>query len=129
MKKPIEELLGSQIANIRKRRNLTQAQLAESVNVATETISRIERGISIPSVKTLEKISHALQTPLTDFFAFEPAPPARADDRENALAKVMMLLQNKKRADIQLSHQVLKALFEQLKHHYRPIRIESKPLT
>lgn len=121
MKKSIEKVLGLRIAEIRKSRNIKQAQLAESINVATETISRIERGVSIPSVRTLERIGHALRAPLKDFFAFEPRSSTLRDEREDELAKVMVLLQGKAAADIRLGRQVLKSLFEQIKSYYRPI--------
>lgn len=120
MKKSIETVLGLRIAEIRKSRNIKQAQLAESIDVATETISRIERGVSIPSVRTLEKIGHALRTPLKDFFTFEPHSLVSSDKRESELAKVMVLLHNRDIADIKLGHHVLKSLFEQIKSYYRP---------
>ena len=112
MKKKIGELLGSQIAIARKRRNLKQTQLAEFINVATETISRFERGTSIPSVKTLEKIGKALHTPIKEFFSFDQKVPTTQNERQNELAKVMVLLQNKKKSELQLSYRVLKAIFK-----------------
>jgi transcriptional regulator with XRE-family HTH domain len=53
--------LGAKIATLRKTRNWTQADLAERVGVDTETISRFERGATLPSLVTLEKISRSLQ--------------------------------------------------------------------
>ena len=78
MAKNIEKLIGAQIARIRKERGITQERLAASVNVATETISRLERGVSMPSLMTLEKISHALHSPLKDLFDFE-YPESKGD--------------------------------------------------
>ncbi len=71
MSKSVEKLIGAQIAGIRKDREITQERLAELVDVAAETISRLERGVSIPSLKTLEKISRVLHTSLKDLFDFE----------------------------------------------------------
>jgi len=122
MKKTIGNLLGSRIASIRKKRDLNQAELAELVNTANETISRIERGFSIPSVKTLEKFSQALQVPIKEFFTFDTAHLDCVPIRKNELTKVVVLLQNKSRADIKLSHQILKTLFEQLKHRSAPFK-------
>ena len=120
MKKTIGNLLGSRIASIRKIRDLNQAELAELVNTATETIFRIERGFSVPSIKTLEKIGHALQAPIKEFFTFDTSHPNRIPNRQNELTKVVVLLQNKNRADIKLGHQILQTLFEQLNHRNRP---------
>ena len=77
MTNKVEKLIGSQIAKIRKERGLTQAQVAELVNVATETISRLERGVSIPSLKRLEKIGRALNTPMKMFFDFDYSQKAK----------------------------------------------------
>ena len=119
--KTIEKFNASQITRIRKQQNLKQAELAELVDLAPESISRIERGESVPSVKTLEKIGHALKTPIRVFFSSEPYSSPQKGKRENELSKVMLLLQNKKIEDIKLGYRVLKNLFEQLKN-YRPAR-------
>lgn len=66
-----EKLLGAHIAKIRKERGLTQFELASMVGVAFETISRLERGVSMPSIKILEAISKALAVRLKDLFYFE----------------------------------------------------------
>lgn len=54
-------LLGQQIAAYRRALNLTQHQLAEQLNVEPETISRFERGTSLPSLKRLLELSVVLQ--------------------------------------------------------------------
>jgi DNA-binding XRE family transcriptional regulator len=47
---------------IRQRKNarLTQAQLAKRAGIRIETISRLESGKHIPSVRTMEKIEAAI---------------------------------------------------------------------
>ncbi|KKM15467.1 hypothetical protein LCGC14_1695770, partial [marine sediment metagenome] len=60
----IEKWIGARITGVRLSRKLTQAQLAEKVDVSVETISRMERGVSFPSLRSLENIAHALDTPL-----------------------------------------------------------------
>ncbi len=52
--------LGLQISYFRKKRGLTQAQLAETMSVEPETISRFERGTATPSIQRLAKIADAL---------------------------------------------------------------------
>jgi len=46
----------------RKKKNLTQEQLAEITNVASNSISRIERGLLMPALPTLIDICNALGT-------------------------------------------------------------------
>ena len=44
---------GQAIQRIRKERDMTQEQLAEITNVASNSISRIERGLLMPALPTL----------------------------------------------------------------------------
>ena len=53
---------GQAIQRIRKERDMTQEQLAEITNVASNSISRIERGLLIPALPTLIDICNALET-------------------------------------------------------------------
>ncbi len=53
---------GQVIQRIRKERGLTQEQLGELVDVAPNSISRIERGLLIPALPTLVDICNALGT-------------------------------------------------------------------
>ncbi|MBV8660442.1 MAG: helix-turn-helix transcriptional regulator [Burkholderiales bacterium] len=52
--------LGRNIKVRRKALKLTQAVLAEVVRIEEETVSRIERGKSTPSLATLDRIARAL---------------------------------------------------------------------
>lgn len=53
---------GQAIQRIRKERGMTQEQLAELTGVASNSISRIERGLLIPALPTLIDICNALGT-------------------------------------------------------------------
>ena len=63
--------LGIKIKEIRKLNNLTQAELAEKINVDSKYISRLETGTSIASISTLIKISKVLNVELSDIFTVE----------------------------------------------------------
>lgn len=52
--------LGLRIKQVRKERNMTQADLAESCQLSTSYIGHVERGSRILSVDTLFKIASAL---------------------------------------------------------------------
>lgn len=64
----VEKRLGRRVADHRKRAGLTQAQLAERVGVATETVSRLERGSAVPSLARLEDVASALGVGLSERF-------------------------------------------------------------
>lgn len=75
--------LGSSIAALRKTRDWTQSELAERVGVDTETISRFERGATLPSLLTLEKISKSLKVGVGELLAESSAQP---DDLASTLS-------------------------------------------
>jgi transcriptional regulator with XRE-family HTH domain len=127
MPENVEKFIGAQIARIRKEREITQEQLAESVNVATETISRLERGVSIPSLKTLEKISWALHSSLRELLDFEYRMKPEDTFSEEELAKVIALLKTRSKEDIKMGYQILKNLFERIEENYRPKDTAQKP--
>ncbi len=55
----------------RARHNITQAELADKVNVSRQTINSIETGRFIPSTLLAFKIAHVLQTSVDEVFELE----------------------------------------------------------
>jgi transcriptional regulator with XRE-family HTH domain len=111
MTEDMEKQIGERIAQFRRERGLTQAQLAERIDVATETISRLERGSSIPSVKTLYAISSALDVDLKDFFEIKLRRKTSKTASDIELGKVITLLKPKSAEEIKVGYEVLKSLF------------------
>lgn len=110
----IEKRIGAKITEVRLTRGLTQAQLAEKVNVSVETISRIERGVSLPSLKTIETIADSLNAPMKIFFDFEDRPSkSKAFERE--LSKLTAFLRTLSIKDLSLIHEILTVVFKKLK--------------
>ena len=60
--------MGERIKAIRLSKNMTQNQLAMECDFEKASLSRIESGLSNPTVRTLNKISVALDVSLADFF-------------------------------------------------------------
>ena len=60
--------LGMRIKELRVSAGLTQALLAERVQLSDEFVSRLERGIKAASVTTLERIAGALGVDVKDLF-------------------------------------------------------------
>ena len=119
MQNNVEKLIGLQIASIRNEREITQEQLAKSANVVPETISRLERGIAIPSLRTLEKISLALHTTLKDLFDFEHLNQSKCSPVENESAKLIAYLKTRKIDDVKMSYRILKYIFQEIDKNYK----------
>ena len=59
----VRVMLCNKVIQQRKGAKLTQAQLAKRAGIRIETISRLESGKHIPSVRTMEKIEAAIAVP------------------------------------------------------------------
>ena len=66
----IKVLFGKKIKEYRKKKSLTQAQLAEFVNVDDKHISCIESGKNFPSADLIERLAKALEIEPKDMFEF-----------------------------------------------------------
>lgn len=73
--------IGKLIRKQRKAAGITQAMLAEAVGLESETISRIENGIRLPSIEKLVEIADVLHVPVAVFFDYPGTPRQRQDIR------------------------------------------------
>jgi len=60
-RKSLAKRLGKRLAERRRAIGWTQDQLAERIGVDAETVSRFERGVTVPSLITLDKLASALR--------------------------------------------------------------------
>lgn len=58
--------IGVRIKTLRKKRGMTQQELAFLCNFEKSNMSRIEKGKTNPTILTLQKISKALKVPIED---------------------------------------------------------------
>ncbi len=63
--------IGKLIFSLRTERQLTQQQLAESLNISDKTVSKWERGIGCPDVSLLPKLSSFFGISLENFLSGE----------------------------------------------------------
>ena len=61
--------IGARVRTLRKRRGLTQVELAGRIGRSVEALSVLERGRSTPTLPVLGRLSEELAVPLRDFFA------------------------------------------------------------
>ena len=62
--------IGRRVAWLREYEDITQAQLAKAVGADPMAISRLERGLTMPSVERFDKIAAALNKDLAEIFDF-----------------------------------------------------------
>ena len=67
-----KKAFGQRLRFLRKLEHLTQARLAEAVDITVEHLSNLERGISAPSFELIIKLAKALETTPANLFLFIP---------------------------------------------------------
>jgi len=67
----MKKLFGKRIKELRTRKNLTQEQLAELLNIGERNLSKIECGVNFVSADTLEKLAVSLGVSYKELFDFE----------------------------------------------------------
>ena len=72
-------MLSENIKAIRKSKGLSQEELAVKLNVVRQTVSKWEKGLSVPDADMLISVSNALETPVNVLIG-ETVTEQRADD-------------------------------------------------
>lgn len=99
----IKILFGRKIKECRKKRNLTQAQLAEMVHIDDKHISCIENGKNFPSADLLERLSNALNVEPKNLFEFY-----YLQDYEDLKSDIISMLDNLTHDDLVLVHKYIR---------------------
>lgn len=104
MKATVKKLLGSRIKELRHGRGLSQEQLAEIVDIDTKHLSRIETGLSAPTVDRLEIIADALDVEVRSLFEF-----GHLDNREVQLAGIDKMLKQLDENDLKIIYRIVRS--------------------
>lgn len=84
----LEHSVGIRIRAFRKQRGLTQERLAELVERTPDAISQIERGINLPNLETLKRLSVALEVPVSSLFVGLSKEQGTNQHRQRLLAEL-----------------------------------------
>ena len=94
--------IGTKIKEIRKRKKISQEQLAELVSMNNRSILRIENQQNLPTLETLAKIAEVLDVPITDFF--EGSCP---QNRQEVIANVNALMEKMNDKELQTFYKAI----------------------
>ncbi len=64
----LETAIGREVRAFRRQQGMTVADLAQATGLSIGMLSKIENGLTSPSLTTLQILSHALSAPITAFF-------------------------------------------------------------
>ena len=71
----IAEAIGTQVRNLRRKLDLTGAELAIQAGLSAGMLSKIENGAVSASIDSLEALARALNVPLTTFARYRHVCP------------------------------------------------------
>ena len=74
----IVRLFAARLREIRRSRGLTQAELAESANVATSYVGRLEAAGAAPGIDLVARLAASLGTSVHDLLPTGPPPDTEA---------------------------------------------------
>jgi uncharacterized protein YjbI with pentapeptide repeats len=93
------KMIGNKIAEARKKLNISQAQLAESLFISAQAVGKWERGESMPDIITLNLLAEILSVDLNYFsesFQSSFSGTTSIESLENKSADLQIEKQNKK---------------------------------
>ena len=99
------------IRDIRTSMKLTQSQFAELVDISEDSIGKIERGVNVPTIETLYKISTALKKPLEELL-----PPykdkKKGKGKNDAIDGLINYLKTRPSDDVKFIHDLALRILE-----------------
>lgn len=81
-------MLQDNIKLFRKERGLTQEELAIRVNVVRQTVSKWEKGLSVPDAEMLQKIAEVLEVSVSQLLGEEKEAEKGRDEIAEQLARI-----------------------------------------
>lgn len=84
-------MLSDNIKNLRKQKGYTQETLAQALNIVRQTVSKWEKGYSVPDADMLEKLSEVLEVPVSDLLGKPSEAAEQASELEKISAQLAIL--------------------------------------
>ena len=81
-------MLNENIKNLRKNKGYTQEELANKLNVVRQTISKWEKGYSVPDAELLKKLAEMLDTDVSQLLGSTIEQDANVDVIAEQLARI-----------------------------------------
>lgn len=90
-------MFGENLKTIRKTKGYTQEELAIKIHVVRQTISKWEKGLSVPDADTLSKLADVLEISVSELLGSEIKEETNKDEVAKQLAKISEQLAVKNR--------------------------------
>ena len=95
-------MFNENLKNVRKSKGFTQAELAVKVNVVRQTVSKWEKGLSVPDADTLQKIAEVLEIEVSQLLGAEIPKEESKNEIAEQLARIneQMAMKNRRSSRI-----------------------------
>ena len=90
-------MLAENIKTIRKQRGMTQEELAARLNVVRQTVSKWEKGLSVPDAELLKKLAGILETDVSSLLGAQINTESNANEIAEQLSRINEQLATKAR--------------------------------
>lgn len=101
--------IAKRIRDLRTSMRLTQSQFAELVDLSEDSIGKIERGVTEPTLTTLERIADAIKVPFSELLG---EAPSKEKSQNKAIDNLVNYLKTKSVNDIKLIHEIAIKIME-----------------
>ncbi len=81
-------MFGENLKTLRKNKGITQEELAARLNVVRQTISKWEKGQSVPDAEMLVKLAEIFEVPVSQLLGSRIEPDAQPDAVAEQLARI-----------------------------------------
>ena len=85
-------MLSENIRALRKQKGYTQETLAQQLNVVRQTVSKWEKGLSVPDAEMLESMAELFEVPVSELLGSRIPEQEQDDDRVDEIAKQLAVL-------------------------------------
>lgn len=106
--KDIKRILGDSIKDLRIAKGFTQEQLAELINVQTNSINRIETGVNFIKCDTLAELSNIFE--VYPALLFSARPTMKLNSNEEMIKLISKILQTFTPEKLQEVYNILRVM-------------------
>ncbi len=102
-------MLGDNLKRLRQSRGLSQEEMAGKLNVVRQTVSKWEKGLSVPDSEMLMEIARQFEIPVSTLLGETPGLEDEASDMRSILEKLTLINEQLARS-AQAKRRVLRAV-------------------
>lgn len=95
MTNDIYKILGENIKIFRNKNNMNLEELAKKANISVSFLNNIEKGSRKPTLYTLEKISNALNCPLTSLLTPKTTNSVYSKEENKIILEILKIISKK----------------------------------